>query len=44
MMMDMFRDVPIRFHHLVALFFIRTLFLVPIVAGLCWVYAALGLL
>jgi len=42
MMMDMFRDVPIRFRHLVALFFIRTLILIPILAALCWLYGALG--
>jgi nucleoside recognition membrane protein YjiH len=42
MMMDMFRDVPIRFRQLVALFFIRTLILIPILAALCWLYGALG--
>ena len=42
MMMDMFRDVPIRFGHLVAVFALRTALLVPLVAAVTHLYGALG--
>jgi nucleoside recognition membrane protein YjiH len=42
MMMDMFRDIPIRFHHLAAIFFIRTAFLIPLLALATHVLSALG--
>ncbi|MFC6992115.1 YjiH family protein [Haladaptatus sp. GCM10025707] len=44
MIMDMFSDVPIRFRDLVGLFVIRTIILVPVVAGMTHLVAALGLL
>ena len=44
MIMDMFSDVPIRFRDLLALFVMRTVILVPIVAGMTHLVAALGLL
>lgn len=44
MIMDMFSDVPIRFRDLVALFVMRTVILVPLVAAMTHVVAALGLL
>ncbi|WP_129114294.1 YjiH family protein [Halegenticoccus tardaugens] len=44
MMMDMFSDVPIRFRDLVALFVMRTAILVPLVAAMTHLVAALGLL
>ncbi|PSP57115.1 transporter gate domain protein [Halobacteriales archaeon QS_1_67_19] len=44
MIMDMFSDVPIRFRDLVALFVMRTVILVPLIAGLTHLVAALGLL
>ncbi len=42
MMMEMFREVPIRFYELVALFFIRTALLVPLLALLVHGLHALG--
>ncbi len=42
MMMEMFREVPIRFFELVALFFIRTALLVPLLALLVNGLRALG--
>lgn len=44
MIMDMFDDVPIRFRDLVALFVMRTIVLVPLIAGMTHVVNALGLL
>jgi nucleoside recognition membrane protein YjiH len=44
MIMDMFSDVPIRFRDLIALFAMRTIILVPLIAGLTHFVAALGLL
>ncbi|WP_435155836.1 YjiH family protein [Haladaptatus sp. DFWS20] len=44
MIMDMFSDVPIRFRDLVFLFALRTAILVPLVAGMTHLVAALGLL
>jgi nucleoside recognition membrane protein YjiH len=44
MIMDMFNDVPIRFRDLVALFVMRTVILVPLVAAMTHVVAAFGLL
>ncbi|WP_232688272.1 YjiH family protein [Halobacterium zhouii] len=44
MAMDMFSDVPIRFRDLVLLFVMRTIILVPVIAGMTHVVAALGLL
>ncbi|WP_101295186.1 YjiH family protein [Halegenticoccus soli] len=44
MMMDMFRDVPIRFRDLVTLFALRTAILVPLVAAMTHAVNALGLL
>lgn len=43
-MMDMFSDIPIRFRDLVLLFFMRTAILVPLIAAITHVVAALGLL
>ncbi|NHN60803.1 MULTISPECIES: YjiH family protein [Halorussus] len=44
MIMDMFSDVPVRFRDLVALFVMRTVILVPVIAGMTHLVAALGLL
>ncbi|WP_049923455.1 YjiH family protein [Halopiger djelfimassiliensis] len=44
MMLDMFHDVPIRFRDLVALFVLRTIVLVPVIAAITHVVAAAGLL
>ncbi|GAA0234178.1 YjiH family protein [Halobaculum roseum] len=44
MVMDMFNDVPIRFPDLVALFVMRTVILVPLIAGITHLVNALGLL
>ena len=44
MTMDMFSDVPVRFRDLVALFVMRTVILVPLIAGITHLVAALGLL
>lgn len=44
MMMDMFSDIPIRFRDLVVLFALRTIILVPVIAGITHVVAMLGLL
>lgn len=44
MMMDMFSDIPIRFRDLVLLFCMRTVILVPLIAVITHVVAALGLL
>jgi len=44
MIMDMFSDVPIRFRDLVGLFVMRTIILVPLIAGMTHAVAALGLL
>ena len=44
MIMDMFDDVPIRFRDLVALFVMRTIVLVPLIAGMTHLVNALGLL
>jgi hypothetical protein len=42
--MDMFKDVPIRFRDLVALFVMRTIILVPLIAAITHLVAALGIL
>ena len=44
MMMDMFNDIPIRFRDLVALFVMRTIILVPLIAAITHVLSALGVL
>jgi nucleoside recognition membrane protein YjiH len=44
MIMDMFDDIPIRFRDLVALFILRTIILVPLIAGMTHLVNALGLL
>jgi len=44
MAMDMFSDVPIRFRDLVGLFVMRTIILVPLIAGITHLVAAVGLL
>ncbi|EMA53180.1 YjiH family protein [Halococcus salifodinae] len=44
MTMDMFSDVPVRFRDLVTLFVMRTVILVPLIAGMTHLVAALGLL
>lgn len=44
MMMDMFNDIPIRFHDLVALFVMRTIILVPLIAAMTHIIAGIGLL
>ena len=44
MAMDMFSDVPIRFRDLIALFVMRTIILVPLIAGITHLVAAIGLL
>ena len=42
MMLEMFRDLPVRLGHLLALFLLRTALLVPMIAGLMSLYSALG--
>ncbi|MCP3944181.1 MAG: YjiH family protein [Desulfobacteraceae bacterium] len=42
MMLDMFQEVPVKFYELISLFFIRTLILIPIVAGLTHLYCYFG--
>jgi len=37
MMLDMFRDLPVKFAHLVAIFLIRTALLIPMIAAITWV-------
>ncbi|MFW6152884.1 MAG: YjiH family protein [Halobacteriota archaeon] len=44
MMMDMFQDIPIRFRDLVLLFVLRTIILVPVIAVMTHVVAALGII
>lgn len=44
MMMDMFNDVPIRFRDLLALFVMRTVILVPLIALLTHGWRALGVI
>ena len=44
MTMDMFSDVPVRFRDLVVLFVMRTVILVPLIAGMTHLVNALGLL
>jgi nucleoside recognition membrane protein YjiH len=44
MVMDMFSDVPIRFRDLVVLFVMRTVILIPLIAAVTHLVAALGLL
>jgi nucleoside recognition membrane protein YjiH len=44
MIMDMFDDVPIRFRDLIALFVMRTIILVPLIAIITHLVAALGVL
>jgi nucleoside recognition membrane protein YjiH len=44
MIMDMFDDIPIRFRDLVVLFVLRTVILVPLIAGMTHLVNALGLL
>lgn len=44
MMMDMFQDIPIRFRDLLLLFFMRTAILIPIIAVMTHIVAALGLI
>lgn len=43
MTMDMFSDVPVRFRDLVALFIMRTIILVPLIAGMTHLLAAVGI-
>ena len=38
----MFSDVPIRFRSLALLFVIRTFILVPVIAGMTYLVAAMG--
>ena len=44
MMMDMFNDIPIRFRDLVVLFVMRTIILVPLIAGITHLLTAMGIL
>jgi len=44
MMMDMFKDIPIRFDHLVVLFLLRTLIQIPIIAIIMHILIATGVL
>jgi nucleoside recognition membrane protein YjiH len=44
MMMDMFNDIPIRFRDLVALFVLRTVILVPVIAAATHLLSAMGML
>ena len=44
MIMDMFSDIPIQFRDLVALFVMRTIILVPLIAGITHLLAAFGML
>lgn len=42
MILDMFKDIPVRFYELVALFFIRTLLLIPPLAALTMLLTHIG--
>ncbi len=42
MMLDMFRDLPVKFSHLVGIFLIRTALLIPMIAAATWVLDSLG--
>jgi hypothetical protein len=42
--MDMFKDIPIRGRDLLLLFVMRTVILIPLVAGITHLVARLGLL
>ncbi len=44
MMMDMFKDIPIKFTHLVSLFFIRTAILIPLLAGIIYLLSVFKIL
>lgn len=44
MMLEMFRDIPMKLWQLVALFYIRSILLIPIGAFLIWILRALGYL
>jgi nucleoside recognition membrane protein YjiH len=44
MMLEMFRDVPIRVRDLLAIFVFRTAVLVPLLAGVTWALVASGVL
>lgn len=44
MIIDMFRDIPVRFVHLIWLFLIRTAILLPLLAGLIAALVRLGVL
>lgn len=44
MIIDMFRDIPIRARHLLALFALRTVLLLPLLAGLVYLLVRLGVL
>ncbi|MFW6301494.1 MAG: YjiH family protein [Bacillota bacterium] len=44
MMMDMFSDIPIRFHQLVILFILRTLIMIPIIAAIMHILVAANIL
>jgi len=44
MMMDMFSDIPIRFHQLVILFLLRTLIMIPIIAVIMHLLVSAGIL
>ena len=43
MMLDLFKDLPIRVSHLLVIFAFRTVVLVPVLAALVHLYGALGL-
>jgi len=42
MIMDMFRDIPIRFRDLIILFFLRTIILIPLLWGSVEIFVYLG--
>ena len=44
MTMDMFSDIPVQFRDLLVLFVMRTVTLVPLIAGMTHLVAAFGLL
>ena len=44
MMLDLFKDVPVRIHHLLVIFAIRTIVLIPVLALLTRILSAAGVL
>ncbi|NCF71630.1 MAG: YjiH family protein, partial [Chlamydiales bacterium] len=44
MILTMFRELPVRFYHLIALFIIRTALLIPLITFICYLLNSLGML